>query len=310
MQKVWTHHILIYFKEVAIMAKKKKKNKEKQSFVKMLKGNQKEISITVNGEEKTIPELTEASVTNTTCSTIDGLVPVTSEEALKKKASVQFTMDTRYSRAPFMLYENGVKMSSEPAQTLTIIMNTEQAEDWLEYGIDPILESINTKSNLSLILSELDKPRKKLEKWIAGKPEDDVNHESLVLNIPEVVLFTGDIKKGEPSSAFLFNLMVVIVRTTKSIEKITKKNKDLALEIETAVVEDVVNAAIKLGNSSLLVDIANPFNITAESYANKWFELICNTDNRSKLFDYVIFNADVLNQYVLFSRTLHDRLNA
>ena len=96
---------------------------------------------------------------------------------------------------------------------------------------------------------------------------------------------------------------------TKAIQDAAKKNKDLALEIETAIVDDIVDAAIKLGNSSLIVDIANPFNITSESYANKWFELMCNTDNRSKLFDQVIFNAEVLNQYITFSRTLQDKLN-
>ena len=166
-----------------------------------------------------------------------------------------------------------------------------------------------TKSNLSMILEELEKQKNKILKWAAGKPEDDTNHETLVLNIPNVVLFTSLIKKGEPSSAFLFNLMILVVRTNKPIEKIAKKNKDLALEIETAIVDDIVDAAIKLGNSSLIVDIANPFNITSESYANKWFELICNTDNRSKLFDQVIFNAEVLNQYITFSRTLQDKLN-
>ena len=75
-----------------------------------------------------------------------------------------------------------------------------------------------------MILEELEKQKNKILKWAAGKPEDDTNHETLVLNIPNVVLFTSLIKKGEPSSAFLFNLMILVVRTNKPIEKIAKKN--------------------------------------------------------------------------------------
>lgn len=290
------------------MAKKKKKNKEKQSFTKMLKENQKKISIEIDGEEKSIPTCTEESAENVICATLDALVPLSSEEAIKKKADIKFDMDTRYSRAAFMLYENGVKMTHYPSQTLSVIMDVEQATDWMDYGMNPIIESLMTKTNLSMILGELEKPRKKIEKWLQGKPEDDANHETMVLNIPNVVLFTGLVKKGEPSDAILFNLMIIMVRTKKPMDKIKSKNNDLALEIETSVIDDVIDAAIKLGNSALLVDISNPFNVTSESYANKWFELVCNTDNRNKLFDYIMFNAEILNQYIVFSRTLQERM--
>ena len=289
------------------MAKKKNKNKKVatyKKFVSALKENQKKIFV-MNGEEKvSLEDAVDASVANITSVPKDGVIPITSDEASKKRDESEIQADIRYAKTSFTLYEYAMKYY-KTRQTLVLTMTQNDVLDLFVFNACETVNTLMERTNIALILKKMEKAKKKLEKWLEREPETD--YEMFVLNIPDIVLFTNVLKKKEVSNSVMFNMTIQVVKTKKSISKMKKKDSEAFEEMCKSIKADTLKNAINLGNASIHIDVADAFMTDAAESASQWSSAILDDESNKKLFNRIIFSTDDSNNLVTFSNELQSK---
>lgn len=290
------------------MAKKKNKNKKMSAykeFVSALKENQKKIYV-MNGEEKvSLGEAVDNSVMNITAVPVDGIIPVTSEDAAKKRDMNTIQVDCRYAKSAFSLYEYAMKYH-KTRQTLVLTLSEDEIINLFDFNMHDTITTLMERTNISLILKKMDKTKNRLRKWLDRDSDEDC--EMFILNIPDVVLFTNVLKKKEVSTSVFFNLTIQVVKTKKNFEKMKKKDSDTFAEIMKTVKENTLKVAKDLGNASIHLEVSETFMNDVNEAANQWFEIITGDETNQKLFNKIIFSTDNSNNLVAFANEIVNKV--
>ena len=271
------------------------KNKTK-SFTKMLKENAKKITIMVKDEERTLASLMDESVEETIATSMDGIIPATAEEAATDSLnSNMLGISVNYVQTAFSMYESSLKYQSAK-QTMIITLPASSADEIFDCSI-PEFNSLIARTDLALVL---DKIPEKLKKRTLKFAEDDESNDMFVLKIPNIVMFYDSIRKREASKAKFFDIVVILVRTKKSLNKIKKKDKEGFKELSSNIVEKTVDLMADLGVSCAHVTLDPMFFIDPHDYASASVKYLDAKDASKKLLSRIVFctmDADTLAQF-------------
>ena len=261
--------------------------KKKGSFSKVLKENAKKIRIMVGEETKSVAEMTEETVGAITASPLDGIIPVSSTEAVENSIPGEsgLTVMTTYAKVVFTLYEFALKNPSIK-QSLIMQLPASDVENILDADFGAEYESLFTHTNLKLILDSMSEKRKnRLVKW----SEETVNNPDIyVVKIPNVIFFYNTIKKGETANSRLFDLVLVFVRTKKELHKMKKKEEQFA-ELSDWVVKSTVGILRDLGIGSMHLALNDDFFDDVHKFATSWAKNLSTNDN--KILNRVVFST-------------------
>ena len=266
---------------------KKKKGNEITKFNQLLADNAKHINVLKNEESKNLVKLTAESVEAVTAVPFDGVIPVSAADVVKDKKCKQFEANVYYTTPVFKLFE--MAMSSPVTQNLIITVSADDMEYFFEPGFNETITSMYGKTNLSMILKELQKPKKKLEKWIEADMDEETPYDIFVLNIPDVILFTNKIRKDEISEGIFFNLIVQVVKSKKKIEKL--KKKDLIEELSKFIIKCTLENIKNFGCVNATTAITEQFSKDYYEVSENWKILIKADEEINKLVDRLSFTV-------------------
>lgn len=285
------------------MSKKDQKKENKcKDFIEMLKDNKDKIFV-MSGEEKiSLSDAVEKTIENITCVVKDGIIPISSEEATKKKTSEGLNLEARYAKAPFVLYEYAMKYRKIP-QTMVLTLTPNDVEDLFTYNVNSTITTLMERTNIALILKKMTKAKTKIKNWLESDSEKDLD--IFVINIPDIVLFTNTIKKKEVSNSVMFNLCIQVVKTKKKLSKLRKKDPDKYEEVLTSVFDETLNIAISLGNSYLHMELNDTFMPDVRKYFEHVVEAI-KEPTTEKLINRIIYSTIDTNQLVEASNVLFE----
>ena len=261
--------------------------KKKGSFGKVLKENAKKIRIAVGDETKSVAEMTEDTIGAITASPLDGVIPVSSAEAVENTIPGEsgLTLMTSYAKVVFTLYEFALK---NPAikQSLVMQLPASEVENILDGDFGMEYDSLFTHTNLKMILDGMSEKRKtRLCKW----SEETVNNPDIyVVKIPNVIFFYNTIKKGETADSRLFDLVLVFVRTKKDLHKLKKKEEQFT-ELSDWVVKSTVNILRDLGIGSMHIALNDDFFDDVHKFATAWAKNLSTNDN--KILNRIVFST-------------------
>lgn len=270
------------------------KKKKKMTFAKMLKENQKDITVMHQDKKKTVAELTAETVKAITAAPLEGMIPVSSGEAAENTLPdiKQLSVSTSYAQNVFSMYEFALKYTGTK-QTLVVSVQEDDIWDMLNPtypGYGPLRE----RTNLSLVLDKFpDNYSKKVTTW-ANKENGKVP-DMFIIRIPNLIIFHGNIQKKEPSKAKFFDLIIQVIRSEKSLPKLRKRNEAKFDETVAFYVEGTAKALKNLGVSCAHIPLESDFFKDPHDYARLWGEKL--TEEKNKILMRVIFctpDPDVL----------------
>lgn len=289
------------------MAKKKKDKKKNkgtlQAFNEMLAKHQKEIKIHIGDEDKTLKELTSDSAENVTAVTFDSVIPEDGKE-IAKRSKESFEMKAFLSSPIFKLFESGI--SSDSKQTLLLTIQDSDAPYLFANDVNEDITTLYGKSNLSLILNKMDKPKRKLEKWCKSDAETD--YDVFVMRIPNVVLFTHKICKDELTNAIIFDIIVQVVKTKKKFSKIVK-NEDKLSELSKFVIKCTIETMKNFGSVSTIIPITSKFGVDEYQLGDDWASYALKDDAFKNMINSVVFTSLSTNSYAIFDRIMTTTVN-
>ena len=261
--------------------------KKKGSFGKVLKENAKKIRIAVGDETKSVAEMTEDTIGAITASPLDGVIPVSSAEAVENSIPGEsgLTLMTSYAKVVFTLYEFALK-NPTIKQSLVMQLPASEVENILDGDFGMEYDSLFTHTNLKMILDGMSEKRKnRLCKW----SEETVNNPDIyVVKIPNVIFFYNTIKKGETADSRLFDLVLVFVRTKKDLHKLKKKEEQFT-ELSDWVVKSTVNILRDLGIGSMHISLNDDFFDDVHKFATAWAKNLSTNDN--KILNRIVFST-------------------
>lgn len=254
---------------------KKNKKEEKKSFTKVLKENAKDIKIIVgNGEEKTVNELTSETVDGIVASPMDGMIPATAAEAVDNAVpgATCLTISTKYARTVYCMYENALKYG-DVKQSMMLTIPAEDIDSIFDGTLQNAFGLLD-KSNVGLVIPKF--PEKLQKRACAWAEEDDSskNPAMFVIKIPNLILFYGRLTKNEPATVKYFDLIINVVRTSKSLKKLRKKRPDEFKELMNFVVTNSVNVLKEMGVSCVHIPLVNTFFEDPHEYATAWCDAL------------------------------------
>lgn len=284
---------------------KKKKASDYKDFISMLKDNKEKIYLMKNDEKISLSEAVTETVGNITAVVKEGIIPISSEDAAKKKTSGNCQINLHYAKAPFTLYEYSMKHRTIP-QTLVLTLTEEEVEDLFDFNVNPTVTTLMERTNIGLILKKMEKQKTKIKNWLKQEPDEAM--EMFVVNIPDIVLFTSTIQKKEISKAVFFNLCIEVVKTKKKLSKLQKKDPDAYTDLCKSVLDNTLEVAISLGNSYVHIEPNFVFIPEVRPYMEYLVEKATNPPANS-LINYIIYtfaNTDELTEAsnVLFEAVL------
>lgn len=283
---------------------KKKKNKKKDSlafFMEMLEKNQKHINITENEKTVSLKDKTESSIEAARAVPFDAVIPVSSADAAKEKSSEAFKTTCYYTTPIFKLFE--VSIASTVRQTMVMTVDANDMETLFEPGMNETITNLMGKTNLSMVVKDLAKLRKKFDKW-AGRELDETPFDMFVITIPDLILFTNKIRKDEASDALLFNLVIQVVKTRKSIAKIKKKGniEDLSKFVIKCTIENIKN----LGLSNVIMELNDDMSEDYYELAENWAINLKGDEDLQKMMNHLIFTVMNSTGYAIVSTKFFD----
>ena len=283
---------------------KKKKNKKKDSlafFMEMLEKNQKHINITENEKTVSLKDKTAAAIEAARAVPFDAVIPVSSADAAKEKSSELFKTTCYYTTPIFKLFE--VSIASTVRQTMIMTVDVNDMETLFEPGMNETITNLMGKTNLSMVVKELPKLRKKFDKW-AGRELDETPFDMFVITIPDLILFTNKIRKDEASDALLFNLVIQVVKTKKSIAKIKKKGniEDLSKFVIKCTIENIKN----LGLSNVVMELNDDMSEDYYELAENWVINLKGDEDLQKMMNHLIFTVMNSTGYAIVSTKFFD----
>ena len=279
---------------------KKKKKNELTKFNQLLADNVKHINVLKNEEAKNLAKLAEDSASGVTAVPFDGVVPVSATDVAKDKKSKQFEANVYYTTPVFKLFE--MAMSSQITQNLIMTVSADEMDYLFEPGFNETITSMYGKTNLSLILKQLQKPKKKLEKWIDADLDDETPYDMFVLNIPDVILFTNKIRKDEVSEGIVFNLIIQIVKSKKKIEKLKKKDhiEELSKFIIKCTIENIKNFGCVNATTTITEQFSKDFYEVSEN----WKIFLSADEELPKIVDRLSFTVTNSTGFAIAANTL------
>lgn len=284
--------------------KTKKKASNYKDFISMLKENKDKINI-MKGEEKiSLSDAVTQTVENITAVVKDGIIPISSEEATKKKTKETCNIDIRYAKTPFVLYEYSMKYRSIP-QTLVLTLTEDDVEDLFEYNSNQTVTTLMERTDIALILKKMDKTKTKIKNWLNQEAVEDM--EMFVVNIPDIVLFTNTIQKKDISKSVLFNLCIQIVKTKKKLSKMKKKNEDNYYDICNSIIDNTFENAVSLGNSYIHVELNPILTPDISDYTKKVLEKI-QEEPVNSLINKVIYSLSDTNDMVEATNVIFNKV--
>lgn len=277
-----------------------KKNKEKTSFSKMLKENQKVIRVATNdGEEKDLATLTSETLENLVASPLDGMIPVSSSEAAENavKGATKLSISTAYAQSVFSMYEFALKYYGTK-QTLVVTVSEKDVEDIWDANAQAY-GPLKDRSNLKLVLDKFpEKAKKKVMNWA----EEDCVPALFVIRIPNLVVFHGDIKKNAVSKAKFFDLVIEVIRSGKPMPKLKKKRPDEFARISQFVVDSTVRVLKEFGASCAHIPLNKDLYDDPHDYATMWCKAL--VDEKNNLLTRVVFCTPDPDELVSFNAQL------
>ena len=244
-----------------------KKNKL-PNFGKMLKENQKKILVSLKGEDKKLSEVTEESVNGIVCTALSSVVPVSVTEAAENSVPgvKKITATTSYAQTAWSVYENALK-NGEIKQTMLIMVPASDFGDILN-GASPDMEPLYSRSNIEMILNKFpEKMLKRVNKW---SESIDQIPDMFVVKIPNVVLFTDSIRKNVTCSSKVFDVVICLIKSDKSLKKLKKKDMDEFNKTVDFAVSKTINILKDLGSSCIHMNIDERFISDPHDYAAVW----------------------------------------
>ena len=277
-----------------------KKNKEKTSFSKMLKENQKVIRVATNdGEEKDLATLTSETLENLVASPLDGMIPVSSSEAAENavKGATKLSISTAYAQSVFSMYEFALKYYGTK-QTLVVTVSEKDVEDIWDANAQAY-GPLKDRSNLKLVLDKFpEKAKKKVMNWA----EEDCVPALFVIRIPNLVVFHGDIKKNTVSKAKFFDLVIEVIRSGKPMPKLKKKRPDEFARISQFVVDSTVRVLKEFGASCAHIPLNKDLYDDPHDYATMWCK--ARVDEKNNVLTRVVFCTPDPDELVSFNAQL------
>lgn len=238
------------------------------NFSKMLKDNEKKILVSVKGEEMKLTAVTESSVNDIICTALESVVPVSVTEAAENSVPgvKKITATTSYAQTAWSLYENALK-NGDIKQTMLVLAPVSDFKDILN-GVYEELEPLYSRTNIEMIMDKFpEKLSKRVGKW---SEENEQIPDMFVVKIPNVILFTESIRKNEPCACKLFDLVICLVKSEKSLKKLKKKDKEEFDKTVEFAVSKTINILKDLGSSCVHVTIDDRFMDDAHDYADVW----------------------------------------
>ena len=282
----------------------KKKDKEKnvkkdkiKSFTKVLKENQKSILVKSGDETITLKEATTKSVENMVISPLDGLISIPASEAAENALlDTSLMVSTHYAQSVFSMYEFTMRYP-DTKQTLIITVMSDEIDEVLSLS-KSIYGPLRERSSIGLIIPQIpDKKVNQIRNWAENAKGADM----YVIRIPGILLFTGDIKKDVVSNTQKFDLIIQILHTSKSLEKLRKKDKD---EYERTV-DFYLNGTSKvltdMGVVCAHMPLIQEFYSDPHEYAQKWAKQLTLIKESNKLLARMVFSTINMDDLVSFN---------
>lgn len=287
------------------MAKKNKKKDKKRTLVQILKESKDKIVVfdTTTNEKSALSDMIKNSIDGTTSCETSSIIPVSASEAAEKKEAVSFSIESRFAKHVFSMYEEAMR-NINVIQTICVTVAKDEAEDIFEYGSNPTISVLLERSNLGLIIKKAEKMKNRLSGWL----ENDAD-ESFIINIPKIVFFSGNIVAKETTPAVLYNLTLqVLPYTSKELAKMRKKNNEKANKVQKENINQLVTSVVALGNASCDILVCTDEFITdIHDYIEDW-KLALSEDIR-KCLNKVIFSFEKDTDFIPASRELRDWQN-
>lgn len=284
----------------------KKKNKKKpNSFTKMLKENQQKITVLYQGEKKTVSEATNDTVKEITAAPLEGMIPVSSSEAAENALTdiKQLSVSTSYAQNIFSMYEFALKYSDVKQ---TLVVGVQEDDIWNILNSDyPGYGPLKERTNLSLVLNKFPQNySKKLTNW--ANNDNGKRPDMFIIRIPNLIIFHGDIQKGEPSKSKFFDLIIQVLRT-RPLAKLKKKKPAEFKDTVNFYVEGTSRALKNLGVSCAHIALDPDFYKDPHDYAELWCEKLC--DEKNKILMRVIFCTPDPDVLVSFNAQITESLS-
>lgn len=281
---------------------KKKKNKKK-NLLSILKDNKENITIKKGDKLISLADATKESVEGITACEQSSIISVSAAEAADKKENIEFSIETRFSRHVFSMYEEAMR-NTNVTQTICVTVTTDEAEELFEEGTNPTISVLLQRSNLGLVVKKAEKMRNRLASWL-----EEPGEETYIINIPEVVFFCGNIPASGTTEAILYNLTVqVLPYTNKELAKMRKKNKEKADDNQKKFINELIDSQISLGNvSSDILIKTDEFVSDISVYVSQWKEILDET--KRKCFNKLIFSFENDVDFIPASREFREWIN-
>jgi hypothetical protein len=196
-------------------------------------------------------------------------------------------------------------MSIPVRQTLVITINAEDVPYAFKTGSNESITNLLERTNLSLVLNDINKPMKKLNKWVESEAEEDMD--MFVINIPELVMFTNKIRKDKISEGLFFNLTIQVIKSNKSIEKLKKKG-----QIETLskfIIKCTLENIKSFGNTSVVIELTDDFSEDWQELAENWRIMIQNDEGISKIVNRISFTITNGTGFAIMTNELWNALS-
>lgn len=283
-----------------------KKQKEKSSFSKMLKENQKVINIMTSEDEmKNLSTLTNEALDGIIASPLEGMIPVSAAEAVANAVpgATGLSVSTAYAQSVFSMYEFALKYN-DIKQTLVLAVPAGEIEEILDAnysGYGPLKD----RSNLKLVLDKFpEKIKKKMVNWAA----DGEVPALFVIRIPNLVIFHGDIKKNAPSKAKFFDLVIEVIRSGKSLPKLKKKRPEEFAATSRFFVESTVKVLKEFGVSCAHIPLNKDLYVDPHDYASLWCKEL--TADKNGILTRIVFCTPDPDDLVSFNHQVVEDLLA
>lgn len=282
--------------------KNKKRKEQKLDAIGFLNKYKSDITVTQDGKEFTLEEISKKSASNTKAVPFDSIIPVSAEEAIKNK-KVNFNMSASFSASVYKLFELGM---ASPKETCTLLCTIDAADvdEMFSESSSTTMGLLKNKSNLSLVLDNLDKKIGNMEKWAEQEPDDDFD--MFVLTIPNLCMFKTKFSDDYKADAVFFNLCIQVVKGKKRISKVKRKGGELLETLCKFVVKCSMENIKDHGFSSVVIPAVDRFAEDYYAVIENWKIQLDMDDTFTKLVNSINFTVKDMTAFAIVSHGCND----
>lgn len=286
------------------------KKHDKHEFSKVLKENKKKITVTFDtwgDEEKTLQEVTDASIEGIVGTPIESMVPITVTEAADSSVNdlPYLAIRTTYTDSLYSLYEMGIKTGQK--QTLVVPLTSDACDDLEEDAeFSEILFALKKSTNISMIWDEF--PRKVMKRAQSWK-DDSSGDEMFVIRIPNICMFYNSIPKNKATRPLVFDILVVIPNASaKSLKKARKLQEDNIEIFSNTFTSNIMRVLGNYGVSSAHVPVWTEFYRNETTAAEAWIAAL--KGSKPSTLKRLSFATPDATTLLTFNRVLIDGVNS